>query len=111
MQKMLFGLGLKHFTFSILRSLKLSFSATVFGTTYLCAIVFWVATATFAYSCHYARPIKVENLLSNALVTFNLENVNLLSNLNINPKNGLAYKKTCSEPQILEAIQNKIPRF
>ena len=48
----------------------------------------------------------MENLLSNSLQTFNLENVNLLSNLNINPKNGIAYKETCSEPQILEAIQN-----
>ena len=46
------------------------------------------------------------SLLSNSLVTFNLENVSLLNNLNINSKNGLAYKKTCSEPQILGAIQN-----
>ena len=60
----------------------------------------------FTYSCLYATPIKVENLLSSSFVTFNLENVNLLSSFNINPKNGLAYKKTCSEPQILEAIQN-----
>ena len=30
-----------------------------------------------------------EQLLSN----FNLENVNLLSNPNVNPKNGVAYKK------------------
>ena len=60
----------------------------------------------FTYSCLYATPIKVENLLSNSFVTFNLENVNLLGSFNINPKNGLAYKKTCSAPQILEAIQN-----
>ena len=51
-------------------------------------------------------PRQVENLLSSSVVTFNLENVNLLSSFNINLKNGLANKKTCSEPQILEAIQN-----
>ena len=49
-------------------------------------------------------PRQVENLLSSSVVTFNLENVNLLSSFNINLKNGLAYKKTCKEPQILEAI-------
>ena len=54
----------------------------------------------------YARPIKVEKLLSNSLAAFNLENVNLLSNLNINPKNRVVYKKTCSESQILEPKQN-----
>ena len=32
-------------------------------------------------------------LLSNNEATFNLENVNLLSNPNVNPKNGVAYKK------------------
>ena len=37
-----------------------------------------------------------KQLLSN----FNLENVNLLSNLNINPKNEVAYKKTRSKPQM-----------
>ena len=31
-------------------------------------------------------------LLSNFKATFNLENVNLLSNHNVNPKNGVAYK-------------------
>ena len=51
-------------------------------------------------------PRQVENVLSSSVVTFYLENVNLLSSFNINLKNGLAYKKTCSEPQILEAIQN-----
>ena len=34
-------------------------------------------------------------LLSNYLATFNLENVNLLSNPNVNLRNGVAYKKTC----------------
>ena len=32
-------------------------------------------------------------MLSNSYRTFNLENVNLLSNPNINPKSGIAYKK------------------
>ena len=32
-------------------------------------------------------------LLSNSYATFNLENLNLLSNPNINSKNGVAYKK------------------
>ena len=32
--------------------------------------------------------------------------VSFLTNLNINLKNGVAYKKTCSEPQIQEAIQD-----
>ena len=35
----------------------------------------------------------MENLLSNSLATFNLEN-------------GVAYKKVCGEPQILEALRN-----
>ena len=35
-------------------------------------------------------------MLSNSKATFNLENVNLLRNPNVNPKNGVAYKKTCS---------------
>ena len=33
-------------------------------------------------------------MLSNTEATFNLANVNLLSNPNVNPKNGVAYKKT-----------------
>ena len=32
-------------------------------------------------------------LLSNSYATFNLETVTLLSNPNINPKNGVTYKK------------------
>ena len=39
------------------------------------------------------------SLLSNPLVTFNLENVSLLNNLNINPKNGLANKKRVVNPK------------
>ena len=34
-------------------------------------------------------------LLSNYQATFNLEKVNLLSNPNVNPKNGVAYEKMC----------------
>ena len=34
-------------------------------------------------------------LLSNYYVTFKLENVNLLSNPDVNPKNGVAFKKMC----------------
>ena len=79
---MLVGLWVKNYTFSILSSLKLSFSTTVFGTTQLCAIVFWAdngnntKTVNFTYSCLHATPIKPENLLSNSLVTFNLEDAN-----------------------------------
>ena len=78
----------------------------------MCAIVFWAdtgnnrKTVNFAYSRLYARPIKVEKLLSNSLAPFNLENINLLSNLNINPKNGAAYKKTCGAPQMPMALKN-----
>ena len=48
----------------------------------------------------------MEKLLSNSLATFNLENVNLLSNLNINPEDGVAYKKKCGVPQMLGTIKN-----
>ena len=44
MQKILFGFRVKNFTFSILSSLKLNFSTTGFGTTYLCTIVFTADT-------------------------------------------------------------------
>ena len=40
MQKILVGLWVKNHTFSILSSLNLNFSTTLFGTTYLCTIVF-----------------------------------------------------------------------
>ena len=37
-------------------------------------------------------------MLSNSAVTFNVENVNLLSNPNVKPENGVAYiKKMCLE--------------
>ena len=74
MKKILVGLRVKSFTFSILSLLKLNFSTTVFGITELCATVFRADTGnnrkivSFTYSCLYARPIKVEiarQLLSN----------------------------------------------
>ena len=34
-------------------------------------------------------------IASNSKANFNLENVNLLDNANVNPKNGVAYKKPC----------------
>ena len=37
--------------------------------------------------------LKFWKLLSNSYATFNLENVNLLSNPSVNPQNGVAYKK------------------
>ena len=37
--------------------------------------------------------LKFCKLLSNSQATFNLENVNWLSNSNVNPKNGVAYKR------------------
>ena len=40
-------------------------------------------------------PLCLGKLLSNSEATFNLENVNLLSNPNDNPQIGVAYKKTC----------------
>ena len=48
----------------------------------------------------------MEKLLSNSLASFNFESVNWLSNLKINSENGVACKKTCSETQTLQAIQN-----
>ena len=46
--------------------------------------------------------LKLSKLLSNSQATFNLENVNLLSNPNVNPKNGVAYKKTCVTKEIIK---------
>ena len=40
----------------------------------------------FTYSC----PLCLRKLLRNSQATFNLEHVNLLSNLNGNPENGVA---------------------
>ena len=40
--------------------------------------------------------LKFWELLSNSFATFSLENVNLLSNPNVNPKNGIAYIKKCN---------------
>ena len=66
MQKILVGLWVKNFTFSILSLLKLNFSTTVFGATQLCATVFRADTsnnrqiANFTYRYLYGRPIKVE---------------------------------------------------
>ena len=56
------------------------------------------------YYSNYILPVFRTNflklifwkLVSNYLATLNLENVNLLSKPNVNPKNGVAYKKTCS---------------
>ena len=42
----------------------------------------------------YSLPLCLWKLLSNSYATFNLENVNLLSDPNVNPENGVAYKKT-----------------
>ena len=38
--------------------------------------------------------LKFWKLLSNSKATFNLENVNLLSNPNVNSSNGVAFKKS-----------------
>ena len=63
MQKTLVGLRIKSFTFLILSLLKLNFSTTVFGATFLCTTVFRAdtgnkKTANFTYSYLYARPVK-----------------------------------------------------
>ena len=52
---------------------------------------------------------KIWKLLSNSKATFNLENVNLLNNPNVNPKNGVAYKKTCIESKktVLRSIVDR----
>ena len=61
----------------------------------MCAIVFREKTGNnrkivnFTYGCIYA----FWKLLSNSYTAFNLENVNLLSNRNVNLKIGVAYKK------------------
>ena len=98
MQKILVGPWVKNFTFKILSLLKLNFSTTVFDATYLRTTVFKAdtgnnrKTANFTYGYLYAGLSKWK-LLSNYEATFNLENVNLLSNPNVNPKNRVAYEK------------------
>ena len=49
--------------------------------------------------------IANELLLSKA--TFNLENVSLLTNPNLNPKNGVAYIKKCVCPKPTQRKQNQ----
>ena len=115
MQKILVGICLKNFTFSILSSLKLNFSATFFGTTLFCTILFRADTGNIRKIVNFTYTLKINNyklpvfrtnflklkfwkFISNSycpkqLLTFNLENVSLLTNPNINPKNGVAYKK------------------
>ena len=46
MQKIMVGLWVKNLTFSILSSMKLNFSTTLFGTTWLCTIVFKTDTGS-----------------------------------------------------------------
>ena len=78
MQKILVGLLVKNFTFSILSSLKLNFSATLLHNLIAqldCVqLVFRADTGNdrkvvnFTYSCLYARPIKVisvDNIIRN----------------------------------------------
>ena len=107
MQKILVGLTVKNFTFSMLGSLNLNFSATFFWHKINCVTVFRADTGNnrkivnFTFRCLYARPIKVVGLLkfwkllSNSQITLNLENVNLLSKPHVKPHNGVACKKTC----------------
>ena len=120
MQKILFALWVKNFTFSILSSVKLNFSWTVFGTTWLCTIVFRADTGNnrkivyFTYSSLCARSMKVvsvdkynkkqslEKFLKSKILEIgkhlisNLENVNMLSSPNFSLRNGVASKKrTC----------------
>ena len=83
----------------------------------------------FTYSCLYASLIKVVSvdnvirtvftirtnllklkfwkLLSNSYATFDLENVNLIRNCNINSKVGVAYKKRGGLPLTANVIFSK----
>ena len=100
----------------------------------MCTVIFRTDTGNnrkavnFTYSSPYARPItvvSVDNIiinnhrtnflklkfwkfLSNFLTTFNLQNVNLLSKPNVNPKNGVVYKKTCNGSTMLFSKHGKI---
>ena len=71
--------------------------------------------ANFTFSCLYARPFKVVGLLkfwkllSNSKATVNLENVNSLSNPNVKPQNGVAYKKKRVCFLIFRNIQKQPP--
>ena len=55
----------KKFYFFNIKFTEANFPSTVFGTTYLCTIVFMADTdnnrkiVNFTYSCLYASPIKV----------------------------------------------------
>ena len=68
MQKILVGIWVKIFTFSILSSQKQNLFAIVFSTTELCTIVFSADTGknrkivNCAYSCLYAKRIKVASV-------------------------------------------------
>ena len=48
---------------------------------------------------------RLQKFLSNSYAFFQLENLNFLSNPNVNPKIGVAYKKTCKiqHPLILKS--------
>ena len=114
MQKILVGLWVKNFTFSMLSSLNLNFCTTFFFLVqincmqkYLGQILVAIEKLfNFTFSCLYARPIKVSllkfwKLLGNYLATFNFENVNLLSNPNVKPQNVVGYKRK----RVLESIE------
>ena len=44
----------------------------------------------------FSLGLSKRKVLSNSYATFNIENVNMLGNPNINPMNGVAYIKTCT---------------
>ena len=100
-QNILFGLWVTNFNFSILSSLKLNFSHNCFWHN---LIVYnsigngknndkdgkiMVKCVHFTFTPGLSK----WKLLSNSWATFNLENVNLLSNPTFTFKNGVTYKK------------------
>ena len=59
MQEILVGLWVKKINFLILRSFKLNFSTTFFGSTYLCTIVFRADTGNIRKIVNFTYTLKI----------------------------------------------------
>ena len=98
-QKILFGLWVRNFNFSILSSLKLNFSHNCFWHSLIVynSIGNGKNNGKDRQCVHFTfmPGLSKWKLLSNSWAIFNLENVNLLSNPTFTFKNGVTYKKTC----------------
>ena len=60
---------------------------------YYCILKIYINYKLPVFRTNFSK-LKIWNLLSNSQVTFDLENVNLLSYPEVNPKNGVAYKQS-----------------